>query len=99
MVDVTALAEFIGGKVESPGLKEDWALSKDIFPGITAFFVYNRADDEFPGNLRVLFSGDRLEMMSGEDLVGIVIASVNHMLRYVRESNPDKKLPEVCYRV
>jgi hypothetical protein len=99
VVDVADLAEFIGGKVESPGLKEDWALSKDVFPGITAFFVYNRADDEFPGNLRVLFSGDRIELMSGEDLVGIVIAYVTHMLRYVRESNPDKKLPEVCYRV
>ena len=99
ITDVSGLAAFIGGKVESLGLKEDWAISKEIFPGVITFFVYNRADDEFPGKLRVLFSGDRLKLMSGEDLAGFVINYVSHMLRYIRESNPDKKLPEVCYRV
>jgi len=99
VADVSKLADFMGGKVESLGLKEDWAISKEIFPGVKVFFIYNRADDEFPGSLRVLFSGDRIHLLSGEDLAGIVIAYVTHMLRYVRESNPDKKLPEVCYRV
>ena len=99
VTDVSALAAFVGGKVEPLGIKEDWAISKEIFPGVIVFFVYNCADDEFPGNLRVLFSGDRLKLMSGEDLAGFVINYVSHMLRYVRESNPDKKLPEVCYRV
>jgi hypothetical protein len=99
VVDASKLANFIGGKVESLGLKEDWAISKEIFPDVIIFFVYNRADGEFPGNLRVLFSGDRIKLLSGEDLAGIVINCVSHMLRYVRESNPDKKLPEVCYRV
>lgn len=99
VTDVTGLADFIGGRVESLGIKEDWAVSKEIYPGVLVYFVYNRADDEFPGNLRVLFSGDRLKLVSGEDLAGLVITYVSHMLRYVRESNPDKKLPEVCYRV
>ncbi len=99
VADASKLANFIGGKVESLGLKEDWAISKEIFPGVIVFFVYNCADGEFPGNLRVLFSGDRIHLLSGEDLAGIVITHVSHMLRYVRESNPDKKLPEVCYRV
>ena len=99
VADVSQLADFIGGKVESLGINEDWSIRKEIFPGVIVFFVYNRADDEFPGNLRVLFSGDRLNLLSGEDLAGIVIAYVTHMLRHVRESNPDKKLPEVCYRV
>ena len=99
VADVSDLAAFIGGKVESLGLKEDWAISKEVFPGVVVFFVYNRADDEFPGSLRALFSGDRLNLMSGDDLTSLVINYVTHMLRYVRESNPDKKLPEVCYRV
>lgn len=99
VADVSGLADFIGGKLESMGIGEDWAISKEIFPGVIVFFAYNRADDEFPGNLRVLFSGDRIKLMSGEDLAGVVINYVTHMLRYVRESNPDKKLPEVCYRV
>ena len=99
VADVSGLAEFIGGKVESLGIGEDWAISKEIFPGVQVFFIFNRADDEFPCNLRVLFSGDRIKLMRGEDLAGFVILYVIHMLRYVRDSNPGKSLPEVCYRV
>ena len=97
--DVPKLAEFIGGKVESLGIGEDWAISKEIFPGVLVFFAFNRADDEFPSSLKVLFSGDRIKLMKGEDLAGFVILYVIHMLRYVRDSNPGKQLPEVCYRV
>jgi len=97
--DVPKLAEFIGGKVESLGIGEDWAISKEIFPGVLVFFAFNRTDDEFPSSLKVLFSGDRIKLMKGEDLAGFVILYVIHMLRYVRDSNPGKQLPEVCYRV
>jgi hypothetical protein len=99
ITDVSKLAEFIGGKVESLGMGEDWAVSKEIFPGVQVFFIFNHADDEFQSNLKVLFSGDRIKMMSGEDLAVFVIFYVTHMVRFVRVSNPDKKLPEVCYRV
>jgi hypothetical protein len=99
VTDVSKLAEFIGGKVESLGMGEDWAISKEVFPGVEVFFIYNRADDEFQSNLKVLFSGDRIKLMKGEDLAGFVILYVTHMLRYVRDSNPGKRLPEVCYRV
>jgi hypothetical protein len=99
VADVSKLADFIGGKVESLGMGEDWAVSKEIFPGVQVFFVFNRADDEFPSSLKVLFSGDRIKLMKGEDLAVFVIFYVNHMLRYVRDSNPGKRLPEVCYRV
>ncbi|MBC8275998.1 MAG: DUF3786 domain-containing protein [Chloroflexi bacterium] len=99
VADVSRLADFIGGKVESLGMGEDWAISKEIFPGVQVFFVFNRADDEFPSNVKVLFSGDRIKLMKGEDLAGFVILCVIHMLRYVKESNPGKSLPEVCYRV
>jgi len=99
VTDVSELARFIGGKVESLGMGEDWAISKEIFPGVQVFFVFNRADDEFASSLKILFSGDRIKMMRGEDLAGFVIMYATHMLRYVRDSNPDKKLPEICYRV
>ncbi|MGD0352827.1 MAG: DUF3786 domain-containing protein [Dehalococcoidia bacterium] len=99
VTDVSELAGFIGGKVESLGIGEDWAISKEIFPGVRVFYVFNRADDEFASNLKVLFSGDRIKMMRGEDLAGFVILYAIHMLRYVRDSNTDKKLPEICYRV
>jgi hypothetical protein len=99
VTDVSKLAEFIGGKVESLGMGEDWAISKAVFPGVEIFFIYNRADDEFQSNFKVLFSGGRIKLMKGEDLAGFVILYVTHMLRYVRDSNPGKRLPEVCYRV
>lgn len=99
IADASELAEFIGGKVESLGLGEDWAISKEIFPGVEVFLIYNRASEEFPSNLRVLYAGDRIKLMKGEELASITIAYVNHMLRYVRETNPSKNLPEVCYRV
>jgi hypothetical protein len=99
VTDMSKLAEFIGGSVESLGIGEDWAVSKEIFPGVLVYYVFNRADDEFKSNLKVLFSGDRIKMMRGEDLAGFVILYLIHMLRYVRDSNPDKKLPEVCYRL
>ena len=99
LADVSKLAEFVGGKVESLGMGEDWVISKEVFPGVEVFFIYNRADDEFQSNLKVLFSGDRIKLMRGEDLAVFVIFYVNHMLRYVRDSNPGKRLPEVCYRV
>jgi hypothetical protein len=99
VADVSKLADFIGGKVESLGVGEDWAISKEIFPGVQVFFIFNRADDELPSSLKVLFSGDRIKLMKGEDLAGFVIFYVIHMLRYVKESNPGKSLPEVCYRV
>ncbi len=97
--DVVGLAKYIGGKVESLGIGEDWSLSKEIFPGVRVYFVFVKGDEEFPGSLKVLFSGKNINVMKGEDLAGFVILYVNHMLRYVRETNPDANLPEVCYRV
>ena len=99
VADVSKLAEFIGGKVESLGMGEDWAISKEIFPGVDVFFIFNRADEELPSSLKVLFSGDRIKLMRGEDLAGFAILYIIHILRYVKESNPGKNLPEVCYRV
>ncbi len=97
--DVAGLAKYIGGKVESLGIGEDWALCKRIFPGVTVYFVFTKSDEEFPSSLKVLFSGRRISVMKGEDLAGFVILYVNHMLRYIRETMANETLPEVCYRV
>lgn len=99
VTDISGLAKYIGGKEESLGIGEDWALSKEVFPGVRIFFIFNRSDEEFPSRLKVLFSGEKIEMMKGEDLAGFVILFVNHMLRYIRETLPADKLPEICQRV
>jgi len=97
--DISGLAEFIGGEKQVLGMGEDWVVSKDIYPGVTAFFIFNRADEELPGSLKVLFGGDNLKLVRGEELAGFAIFYVSHMLRYVKETNHDKIIPEVCYRV
>jgi hypothetical protein len=97
--DVMDLAKYIGGEVLNLGLREDWAIKKAIFPGIEIVFVFNRADEEFTSNLRVLYSGERVRKIHGEDLAELTIACMNHMLRYVRETNSEKELPEICYKV
>lgn len=96
---VTELAEYIGGVVEELGAGEDWAIKKEAFPGVEVFFLYRRADKEFPSSFRVLYSGNKVTRMRGDDLASITIACANHMLRYVVERNPDKTLPEVCHKV
>jgi len=95
--DASRLAEHIGGETVSLGLGEGWAIRKEIFPGIEIIFVYHRADEEFPSSLRVLYSGQRIRAIRGEDLAELTIACVNHMLRYIRETAKDP--PEICTRV
>jgi hypothetical protein len=97
--DVQALADYTGGRVEKPAIGEDWAVSKELYPGVTMHFVYNRADDEFPAGLRALYSGAKIRMIKGDELATVTISLANQMLRYVRETNPGVKLPEVCYKV
>jgi hypothetical protein len=97
--DVKALADYLGGKVEKPAVGEDWAVSKELYPGVTVHFVYNRADDEFPASLRALYSGAKIKTIKGDELATITISMANQLLRYVRETNPGLKLPEVCYKV
>jgi len=95
--DISKLSEYIGGEVTSLGISEDWAIKKTVFPGIEIIFLYNRADEEFPSNLRILYSGSAIRKIPGEDLADLTIGCVNHMLRYVRDTveNP----PEICKRV
>ena len=95
--NITALADYIGGEVISLGLREDWAIKKEIFPGIEIIFIFNKADEEFPSNFRVLYSGERIRSTRGEDLADLTIACVNQMLRYVRDTVTDP--PDICNRM
>jgi len=97
--DVEALAAYLGGNVVKPGIGEDWAVSKEIFPGVSILFVFNRSDDEFPSRLRALYSGDKIRMIKGDELATLTISLANQLLRYVREANAGVKLPDICYRV
>lgn len=97
--DVGALAACLGGKIESPGLGEDWSVSKEVFPGVVILFAFNKADEEFPARVRAFYSGEKVKAIKGDELATITISCANQLLRYVRESNPGTRLPEVCYKV
>jgi len=99
VTDTAALAEYFGGFVEKVGIGEDWAVGKELFPGVIIHFVFNRADMEFPARLQALYSGERIKLIHGDELATMTISLANQLLRYVRGKNPDKKLPEVCYKV
>lgn len=94
------VAEFIGGRVVSKiNVRCDWAVEKDIFPGVKISFLFSQPDEEFGATLQALFSGERLDVMKGEDLAVLAIAVINQMLRYVRLKYPEEKLPPICLMV
>lgn len=97
--NITELAHYIGGTIVKLGMGENWAIKKEAFPGVGIFFLYRRADKEFPSNFRALYSGDKVIRMRGDDLASLTIACANHMLRYVIEANPGKTLPKICDKV
>lgn len=94
--DIKKLAEYIGGEVCSLNIKCDWTIKKEFFPGVEAYFLYNHKDEEFPASLNVIFSGERVKNVKGDDLATLVISTINHILRYIKISNPDRNLPEIC---
>lgn len=97
--DVAELAAYLGGAVEDPSARGDWALSKEIYPGVLIHFIYSAADAEFPALLRAFYSGDKIDTVKGEELANVTLSAANQILRFIRENNPDVQLPAVCYKV
>ena len=97
--DVAALASYLGGSVEEPIAGGDWAVCKEIYPGAVIHFVFTAGDSEFPATLRARYCGDKIDTVKGDELATVTISAANQLLRFVRESNPGVKLPEVCYKV
>ena len=97
--DVEALAAYLGGTVVEPAGGGDWAVSKELYPGVVVHFIFPRGDSEFPPVLRALYGGAKIDTVKGDELATVTISAANQLLRFVRESNPGVKLPEVCYKV
>jgi hypothetical protein len=96
---VSALAAYIGGEAVPPGRGADWTVRKEIFPGVDVYFLFTHGDGEVPASLRALYGGDRITKVPADNLIAFTIVCLNHMVRFVRETNPDVKLPDICYRV
>ncbi len=95
--DVGKMTQYIGGeRVVSPPIRCDWMVKKEFYPGVEAYFLYNRKDEEFPPSMQVLFSGGKVRELQGDDLSVLAIATINHMIHYIRGSRPKDILPEIC---
>lgn len=95
--DVKKMAEYIGGEqMASPSIRCDWMVKKIFYPEVEAYFLYNRKDEEFPSSMQVLFAGEKVKELKGDDLSVLAIATINHMIHYIRNSQPERMLPEIC---
>ena len=95
--DVLKMSQYIGGEwLASPPIRCDWMMKKVFYPGVEAYFLYNRKDEEFPPSMQVLFAGEKVRELKGDDLSVLAIATINHMIHYIRLSSPEKSLPEIC---
>jgi hypothetical protein len=95
--DVEKMTQYIGGeRVVSPPIRCDWMVKKLIYPGVEVYFLYNHRDEEFSPSMQVLFSGEKARELKGDDLAVLSIATINHMIHYIRLSSPEKSLPEIC---
>ncbi len=95
--DVEKMTHYIGGeRLVPPPLRCDWMVKKIFYPGVESYFLYNRQDEEFPPSMQVLFSGEKVRELKGDDLAVLAIATINHMIHYIRNSQSGKRLPEIC---
>lgn len=98
--DLARAAAYIGGElIPSPPVRCDWMMKKVFFEGVECYLLYQGPSEEFPASLRAVFAGEGLSVMKGEDLAVLTVATVNHLLRFIRESNPGEELPDICASV
>lgn len=95
--NVEKMAYYIGGeRVAHPPIRCDWMVKKVFFPGVEAYFLFHHKDDELPSSMQVLFSGEKVKELKGDDLSVLAIATINHMIHYIRKSRSGTILPEIC---
>ena len=95
--DVEKMTQYIvGERIDSPPIRCDWMIRKQFYPGVEAYFLYNHQDAEFPPSMQVLFAGEKVRELKGDDLAVLAITTINHMIHYICHSSPEKALPEIC---
>jgi hypothetical protein len=95
--DVHKMVEYVDGELIAPPLfRCDWMMKKVFFPEVECYFLYHHKDEEFPASMQVLFAGERVMEMKGDDLAVLAITTINHMIRYIKRSHPEKSLPGIC---
>ncbi len=73
-----------------------WTIKKEVFPKIFIEIIW----DNNNSGLDIKFSGEKLTKNIDKyhiEFVGIFM--VNHILRFITINNPNKDLPEICYKM
>lgn len=75
-------------------LGEEWAISKEYFPGANVHVLYQYYGDEFGDNkedeIQFLFSGDKVSIIPGEDLSHFVEITADYMELFAQNKNFDQ---------
>jgi len=85
----------IGGKMDNIGLGEDWTITFEIFPQVNIHISYSFFGDEFgdemEAELKYFFSGERVHLVPGEDLVAFVDILLDFIERMIKNEEPFDK--------
>ncbi len=82
---------WLGARLESLGLGEDWAATLEFFPEACVHVLYYYYGDEFgdvEGELRFLFSGGRVYWIPGEDLATFISIALGFAEERVKGVEP-----------
>ena len=101
-LDINKLSGFVnkhlGGRIENIGLDEDWSINLEFFPEVNIHISYFYYGDEFgdiKSSLKILFSGERVSWIPGEDLATYVDIIMNLFERNIKNKETiDQKYNE-----
>ncbi|MBS7288611.1 MAG: hypothetical protein KIH01_07680 [Candidatus Freyarchaeota archaeon] len=88
------LCGWLGARLEGLGMGEDWAATLEFFPEANVHVLYYYYGDEFgdvEGELKFLFSGERVSWIPGEDLATFISVALDFAELKIRGREPFDK--------
>jgi hypothetical protein len=88
------LAFRLGGNSDPIDFGEEWVITKAMFPGVVLHFAYKDIGDEFgdgkTDDLSILFSGEQVRLVPGEDLASYAELLAEYMGRLLAGMETDE---------
>lgn len=83
-MDIEAAMQQAGGTLDNVGFGEDFTMSFELFPGVRIHVIYfapGTGEDEIESesDVKFLFSGDSVSLVSSEDLASLVDLSMDYL--------------------
>lgn len=95
--DVEKICELLICQRDSVDMDEEWTITKEFFPEVRCHILYHFYGEEFSefgekDAVRFLFSGNRVQKVTGEDLAGMVGILLNFMEKFLKDESPRGKV-------